>query len=99
MVKQTLTGPVEANNNYVAVVPMTFEERYHMYMRCKKEELAKMLTQRDILWEQVHPQVYPMPIPTYPSQPYIGDTPWTWNPEPYCTTNTSEAATELHVEG
>jgi hypothetical protein len=47
VVKQTTTDGTETNLNYLQVLPMTFEERYKMYMRCKKEELAKMLAERD----------------------------------------------------
>ena len=31
--------------NYVAVVPLTFDERVAMYMKCDKEELARMLAE------------------------------------------------------
>ena len=31
------------NNNYCAIVPMTYKEKYNMYMKLDKEELVKML--------------------------------------------------------
>ena len=71
--------------NYCEIVPMTFEERYRMYMRCKKEELAKMLAQRDeyeqFLRQPCVPQPYypPSPLPqypTYPQDPYHPLGPW-----------------------
>ncbi len=87
MVKETKTDDVTnieiSKLNYVSVVPMTFEERYHMYMRCKKEELAKMLAQRDELDALRQPVVQPYPVPVSPSYPpepiptYPGPfTPW-----------------------
>lgn len=78
VVKQTKTNGEEYNNNYVAVLPMTFEERYHMYMRCKKEELAKMLAQRDEyenLFRIPYQQPYPS-YPQYPSDPVSPYVPW-----------------------
>ena len=87
IVKQTLTGPV--TEEYVAVIPMTFEERYKMYMRCKKEELAKMLAQRDE-YEFKFPQQFPY-YPAYPSYPTypspIG--PYYEYPHITCDANTS----------
>ena len=50
MVEQTQTGTVEINGNatnYCQMVPLTFEERVNLYMRCTKLELAKMLAERD----------------------------------------------------
>ena len=35
--------------NYCHIVPLTFEERVNMYMKCDKLELAKMLAERDRL--------------------------------------------------
>lgn len=70
VVKQTTTNGEEYNNNYVAIVPMTFEERYRMYMRCKKEELAKMLAQRDEYEHFLRQPCIPQPYyPTYPMEP------------------------------
>lgn len=34
-------------NNYCQIVPQTWEERYSMYMKFPKEDLAKMLAERD----------------------------------------------------
>lgn len=78
MVKQTTTNGEEYNNNYVAIVPMTFEERYHMYMRCKKEELAKMLAARDEYDQLLRQPVQPYPVPQYPwpSYPTYPDSPF-----------------------
>lgn len=33
------------NTNYMAVLPQTFDERVVMYMKCKKEDLARMLAE------------------------------------------------------
>ena len=68
MVKDTTTNLEPQNLNYLQVAPMTFEERYKMYMRCKKEELAKMLAERDSLFT---PHVEPFTVP---------DTPYPWTP-------------------
>ena len=73
MVKDTTTDQTTQHLNYLQVVPMTFEERYNMYMRCKKEELAKMLAERDSLFT---PHVEPF---TAPDMPY----PWTTPGTPY----------------
>ena len=35
------------NVNYVQVVRQTWEERFKMYMRCSKKELASMMAERD----------------------------------------------------
>ena len=52
---------------FLHVVPMTFEEKVAMYMKCSKIELAKMLAERDRLGlDYVH---YPMPCP-YPCPQY-----------------------------
>ena len=65
-VKETATN-LNSNLNSVQVLPMTFEERYRMYMRCKKEELAKMLAARDEYDNLRQPIVVPNPYPsTYP---------------------------------
>lgn len=37
------------NNNFVQIVPQTKEQMFEMYMRCTKEELARMLVERDCL--------------------------------------------------
>ena len=83
VVKQTTTGAASAQ--YVGIVPMTFEERYKMYMRCKKEELAKMLATRDeydslMRGNPQQPYVIPQPMcpgcprpcePSYPYGPFV----------------------------
>ena len=33
--------------NYVQVVRQTWEERFKMYMKCSKKELASMMAERD----------------------------------------------------
>mgnify|MGYP007012579795 CR=1 FL=1 len=35
----------------IQIVRQTFEEKYEMYMKCPKEELATMLANRDIYIE------------------------------------------------
>lgn len=35
------------NLNYSQILPMTYEEKVKMYLKCKKIELAKMLATRD----------------------------------------------------
>lgn len=35
------------NANYVQIVPLTWDERFKMYMKCKKKDLATMLAERD----------------------------------------------------
>ena len=35
------------NVNYVQVVRQTWEERFKMYMKCTKKELASMMAERD----------------------------------------------------
>lgn len=39
--------------NYMQILAMTKEERFEMYMRCTKEELASMLTERDEVEQRV----------------------------------------------
>ena len=34
-------------NYFVQIVPQTFEEKYEMYMKFSKKELARMLAARD----------------------------------------------------
>lgn len=70
MVKETTTTDASLSTNYVAVVPMTFEEKVKMYMRCTKIELARMLAERDRLHEgRIETVPYPYPVPTYPGYP------------------------------
>ena len=45
---------------YSQVVPMTFEERVAMYMKCNKIDLARMLAERDTLRMD-----YPVQLPYY----------------------------------
>lgn len=45
---------------YSQVVPMTFEERVAMYMKCSKLDLARMLAERDTLRMD-----YPVPMMPY----------------------------------
>lgn len=91
VVKQTKTNGEEYNNNYVAIVPMTFEERYHMYMRCKKEELAKMLAQRDE-YEQLFRIPYQQPYPSDPVSPFV---PWvTYGVDGYTADNERTSISE-----
>lgn len=33
--------------NYLQIVPLTWDERFKMYMKCKKKDLATMLAERD----------------------------------------------------
>lgn len=94
VVKETITGPVSAAE-YVAIVPMTFEERYRMYMRCKKEELAKMLATRDEydnLMRGVPQQPYVIPQPMCPGCPRPCNPYEPYNPfgpvVTYCTNTT-----------
>ena len=35
------------NINYLQIVPLSWQERFDMYMKCSKEELASMLAERD----------------------------------------------------
>ena len=72
VVKESTSAPKVEQQNYCQVVPMTFEERYAMYMRCKKEELAKMLAERDRLGLDYYPQPYNPQYPWYPPYPYPG---------------------------
>lgn len=91
-VKQTTTNESSINNNYAEIVPMTFEERYKMYMRCKKEELAKMLAQRDEydhFLKPYYPPTYPQ-YPQYPTYPEPNITPYPLNPWVTYTTNIDE---------
>ena len=85
VVHQTTTGGEYNTTNYSEIVPMTFEERYKMYMRCKKEELAKMLAQRDEYDKILRQPVYPYPVPQYPWPQYPCDplSPWVT----YCQNN------------
>lgn len=77
MVKETITGPVYEPDNYCQVVPMTFEERYRMYMKCRKEELARMLAERD----QLHMDSFPIQQPYNPFPSYPPACPsYPWNP-------------------
>ena len=81
VVHQTTTGGEYNTTNYSTIVPMTFEERYKMYMRCKKEELAKMLAQRDEYDKLLRQPVYPYPVPqcpwpNYPCDPVNPLGPW-----------------------
>lgn len=61
MVKETTTA-APMSNDYAQVVPMTFEEKVNMYMRCSKLELARMLAERERLFAPV-PQPYQYPWP------------------------------------
>lgn len=56
--------------NFLQVVPMTFEEKVAMYMKCDKIELAKMLAERDRLG--IDYRQCPVPCPyTYPQYPPV----------------------------
>lgn len=35
------------NINYLQIVPLSWQERFDMYMKASKEELASMLAERD----------------------------------------------------
>lgn len=80
MVKQTTTAP-ELNLNdtqtagYLEILPMTFDERVRMYMKLSKEELAKMLAERDRLGIDSIPMPCPYPYPVYPDMPHPAG-PW-----------------------
>lgn len=74
----------DLNNCLLQVVPMTFEEKVRMYMRCTKLELARMLAERDRTGIDLQPIPYtpmpqPQPIPYTPmpqTQPYPFPNPW-----------------------
>lgn len=51
--------------NYLQVIPQTPEEKYRMYMKCKKSELARMLLARDML----EPEKYGLKKP-YEKNPF-----------------------------
>jgi len=60
MVKTTTTIDLTGTTvNYTQIVPMTFEEKVNMYMRCSKLELARMLAERNRTEQQIQPYVYP----------------------------------------
>ena len=87
MVKQTTTAPELDFNDaqaagYLEILPMTFDERVKMYMKLSKEELAKMLAERDRLGIDYRPIPYPCPYPAYPETPHP-----TW---PWITYSTSD---------
>jgi hypothetical protein len=79
MLKDTITTEAGTEVGYMQIVPMTYEEKVRMYMRCTKLELAKMLAERDRLGIDTIPQPQIVPCP-YPS-PNI---PW-----PYPSPNTA----------
>lgn len=92
MVKETTTTDASLSTNYVAVVPMTFEEKVKMYMRCTKIELARMLAERDRLYDgRIETVPCPYPVPTYPA-PNTAPWPMPWYNTKYEITceNTSE---------
>jgi len=76
MVKTTTTSE-GLNVNYVQIVPMTFEEKVNMYMKCSKLELAKMLAERDRIEQLVPSPSYPYTVPQQPRplEPYYWDYP------------------------
>ena len=80
VVKQTntadgleFTASTLTTAGYCQVVPMTFEEKVKMYMRCTKLELARMMASRDHIDElrPCYPQPYPYPwaVPCTPVDP------------------------------
>lgn len=58
MVEQTTTGASAQQTGYCQVVPMTFQEKYEMYMKCDKSELARMLAERDMYERQYNPPMW-----------------------------------------
>ena len=73
VVKESKTAPDVNYSGYCQIVPMTFDEKVKMYMRCTKLELARMLAERDRLGLDYVP--YPQPQPYIP--PYQP-----WGPPP-----------------
>ena len=63
----TTNGELLENINYSQLVPLTFEEKVRMYMRCTKLELARMLAERDRIGLDNPPQIIPAPYPVYPN--------------------------------
>ena len=93
MVKDTTTTAPELNTtDFVQVVPMTFEEKVKMYMKCSKLELAKMLAERDRLGIDYipQPQPYPVPFPAPNTAPW--PMPW-YNTEYEITCQNTSAST------
>lgn len=81
------------NDNTLAIgeiFPMTFEEKVKMYMKLSKEELAKMLAERDSI--DIVPQPY---IP--PTQPYVPPAPFYPWQYPWITWSTSSTSYEKEI--
>lgn len=76
MYQTSLTIDDNAVTNYQQILPMTFEEKVNMYMKCSKLELAKMLAERDRIEQNfpyppvIQPVPYPCPYPSIPQEPY-----------------------------
>lgn len=108
VVKETTTAPEYqydyVTNGYMQIVPMTFEERVKMYMRCTKEELAKMLAERGRIGLDVYPRPsYPVyPYPAYPNinpfEPYVTYGEYTTASSDINLENSSEAEISVSIE-
>lgn len=59
--KTTAIMDEQQTAGFLHVVPMTFEEKVAMYMKCSKLELAKMLAERDRLGLDYVPCHVPCP--------------------------------------
>lgn len=108
MVKQTTTTAPELHLNethtagYLEILPMTFDERVKMYMKLSKEELAKMLAERDRLGIDAPQRVVPCPYPvypTYPSWPSYPEGPWVTYDTGFTTSCTADPNLKAYNSG
>lgn len=95
MIKQTTTAPeLDLNNmqtaGYLEISPMTFDEMVKMYMKLSKEELAKMLAERDRLGIGYRPFSYPCPYPACPKMPYPTWPQITWSTSDQSVSTTAD---------
>jgi len=84
----------DINANYCQVVPMTFEERVAMYMKCSKLDLARMLAERDSHMFPYVPNTTPYvpepyPCPINPQSPFDPQRPWWEYYQITCTSATT----------